>query len=87
MAKEVSTFQKLRKALPTGFSRIVTERLAAKGIKTTARNVQYVANGKTRNPDIEAELLDLLDNPPPPKEKPKSDFEKKVEAKLKEKGL
>lgn len=79
MKKE--TIKEFKKALPTGWSRIVTERLAEKGIKTTPRNVQYVANGATSNPDIEKELLELLTNPPEKKEKKKkekSEFENKI---------
>lgn len=88
MAKgtEKNTFQRLKEALPHGFSSIVVERLAAKGITITARTVQNVANGKHGNPDIEAELLDIIANPPV-KDKPKSDFELKVEKALSEKGL
>jgi hypothetical protein len=68
---------------PKGYARLVVERLAAKGISTSARNVQYVANFESSNADIEAELLELLRNPPPPrseKVKPKSEFQLKVEA-------
>ena len=84
--QEKTAFERLREALPHGFSTIVVERLAAKGIKTTARNVQQVAKGLYRNSNIEEELLDLVANPPV-KEKPKSDFEIKVEEALAKKGL
>ncbi|MCF8245525.1 MAG: hypothetical protein K9J37_13625 [Saprospiraceae bacterium] len=76
MEKEKSTFEQLKEKLPTGFTRIVTERLAEKGIKTSPRNVSYVAAGKSRNQDIEAELLKLLD------EKIESEFEIAVKEKL-----
>ena len=75
------TFAALCRALPKGFSNIVVERLAAKGIKTTPRNVQYVANGHTSNPDIEQELLDVLD------ERIESAFESKVKERLAKLGL
>ncbi len=81
-----NTFDKLKSALPYGFSRIVAERLAERGISVTTRLVTYVANGASRNADIEAELLDLIKNPPAKKEKEKSDFEKEIEKVLGEKA-
>jgi hypothetical protein len=79
---EKETIKALKAALPTGWSRIVTERLAARtpAVTVTPRNVQYVGNGKSRNAAIEEELLKLLD------EKPTSDFEEKVREKLREKN-
>lgn len=70
------TFAKLCQALPYGYSRIITDRLAERGISTTPRNVQYVANGQTSNPDIEEEILKLLD------EKIEKHFENEVKKRL-----
>ncbi len=84
--QEKSTFERLKDALPHGFSRIIVDRLSAKGINITQRTVQRVAQGIHRNADIEAELLDLIENTPV-KEKRKSDFEIKVEEALIKKGL
>lgn len=62
MGKEKSaTFIELKKKLPHGYSTTIVERLEKKGIKVTARNVQYVANGQISNADIEAEILGFLD--------------------------
>ncbi|MEK7253247.1 MAG: hypothetical protein AAB316_00755, partial [Bacteroidota bacterium] len=82
MKKEKNkTFEAMRKKLPTGFSRIVAERLAQYDppIIVTPRAVQYVANGETRNEHIEKELLKLLKEG-----KPKSSFEVEVEKTLTE---
>ena len=77
MAKENSdTFQQLKKELPHGFSTIIVQRLADRGIEVTARNVQYVAKGQSSNPEIEAEILKLLD------EKIESKFENELKKRL-----
>ncbi len=74
--QEMTTFDKLKAKLPKGFSNIVVDRLAEKQVKVSARTVQYVANGRHRNPQIEAELLKLLD------EKIESDFEIEIKKRL-----
>jgi hypothetical protein len=76
------TFKALKEKLPYGFSRIVFDRLAARGVKTSLRNIQSVANGHntSRDGEIEKELLKLIDEPQPEK---KSDFELEIERKLK----
>ncbi len=76
------TFKALKEKLPYGFSRIVFERLAARGVTASLRNIQSVANGhnQSRDGEIEKELLKLLDEPPTEK---KSKFELEVERKLK----
>lgn len=77
MAQENSeTFEALKKELPHGFSTLIVKRLADRGIEVTARNVQYVAKGQSSNPEIESEILKLLD------EKIESKFENEVKKRL-----
>lgn len=78
MTKE--TIKELKAALPTGWSRIIVARLAARTppVQVTSRLVQYVVNGKSRNTAVEAEINILLDEAAEP-----DMFEETVKEKLK----